>query len=82
MGKPTVATRTSFMKYFENYVGLASTKEEYIREIENALTDNNLANIKKRVEFAKTHSWEAFVNKIYGLIDEISMEKAKNKKEK
>lgn len=82
MGKPTVATRTSFMKYFENYVGLASTKEEYIREIENALTDNNLEDIKKRVEFAKTHSWEAFVNKIYGLIDEISMEKAKNKKEK
>lgn len=69
MGKPTVATRTTFMKYFKDYTYLPSTKEEYVIEIEKALNEDNNNLQKQRIEFAKEHSWENFVNKIYNYIE-------------
>ncbi|MEA3503949.1 MAG: glycosyltransferase [Bacteroidota bacterium] len=75
MGKPTVATRTTFMKYFEDYTYLPSSKEEYVIAIENALSDNSSDKEKKRIAFAKTHTWENFVNKIYSHIKTIESEK-------
>jgi len=70
MGKPVVATKTSFMKfYFNDYSYLPSTKEEYIIEIEKALNEDNSNLQKQRVEYAREHSWESFVNKIYYYIE-------------
>ena len=71
MGKPVVATNTSFMRfYFKEYSYLADTKEEYVTLIEKALNDDSPKLQKQRIKFAREHSWENFVNKIYQHIEE------------
>jgi glycosyltransferase involved in cell wall biosynthesis len=65
MGKATVATKTTFMAYFKDYVHLPTTKEEYIVAIDKALKENNPKEVQRRIEFAGTHTWENFVKKIY-----------------
>jgi glycosyltransferase involved in cell wall biosynthesis len=68
MGKPTVATYTEAMSIFKDHVYLAKNKEEYITYINNALTENNKDLEEKRKAFARTHTWENSVNKIYNAI--------------
>ncbi len=70
MGKPTVATKTTFMKYFKDYTYQPTNKEEYVEAIEKALKENNSQMEKKRIVYAKSHSWENFVSKIYNHIEE------------
>ncbi len=69
MGKPTVATKTTFMEYFKDYTYLPTTKEEYIIEIEKALREDSHAKQKSRRDFAAEHTWENFVGKIYHYIE-------------
>jgi len=70
MGKPVVATKTSFMKYyFKDYSYLAETKEEYVKYIETALIEDSSELAAKRTAYAREHSWEAFVSKIYEHIE-------------
>ncbi len=74
MGKPVVATNTSFMRfYFNDYSYLADTKEEYVTQIERALREDSPELISKRIEYAGEHSWEAFVSKIYDQIEKPSL---------
>ncbi len=68
MGKPVVATKTSTMSVFSEYVYLSRNAEEYIRNIQKAITDNSVDKEKKRIEFARTHTWENSVNEIYKAI--------------
>ena len=70
MGKPTVATKTTFMAYFKDYTYLPKTKEEYITAIEKALREDSPELQKKRKAYAAEHTWENFVNKIYNYIDD------------
>lgn len=78
MGKPVVATNTSFMRfYFKDYSYLADTKEEYVTLIEKALIDDSPKLKKRRIEFAREHSWENFVNNIYQRIEETEKDKDK-----
>lgn len=71
MGKPVVATNTSFMRfYFKDYSYLADTKEEYVTQIEKALEEDTPELQQQRIEFAREHSWENFVNRIYKYIEE------------
>lgn len=70
MGKPTVATKTTFMAYFKDYTYLPTSKEEYVEAIDKALKENTAEEEKRRIEFASTHTWENFVNKIYSYIEE------------
>ena len=78
MGKPVVATNTSFMRfYFKDYSYLADTKEEYVTLIEKALSDDSPKLQKQRIKFAREHSWEEFVNNIYQHIEETEKNKVK-----
>ncbi len=71
-GKPTVATDTEAMQFFSDFVYLCDTPESYIKNIELALAENNDADVKKkRIEFAKSHTWPASVNKLYEIIDSL-----------
>ena len=70
MGKPTVATKTTFMAYFKDHTYLPATKEEYIIEIDKALKENSPELEKKRIALASEHTWENFVQKIYDRIEE------------
>ncbi len=71
MGKPTVATKTTFMAYFKDYVYLPSNKEEYIKYLKQAIEENTPEKEKQRIAFASTHSWKNFVDKIYNYIEEL-----------
>ncbi|MDQ6763428.1 MAG: glycosyltransferase [Bacteroidota bacterium] len=71
-GKPTVATDTEAMRFFSDFVYLCDTPESYIKNIECALAENNVPDItKKRIDFAKSHTWPASVNKLYDVIDSL-----------
>lgn len=71
-GKPTVATDTEAMQFFSEFVYLCDTPESYLRNIERALTEEENTGIKKRrIEFAKSHTWPASVNKLYEVIDSL-----------
>jgi glycosyltransferase involved in cell wall biosynthesis len=68
MGKPVVATRTSFMLGFSEHVHLFDNIQEFEIKIEEAL--NELTDIKKSLErknFAASHSWRTCTEKIYSL---------------
>ncbi len=71
MGKATVATKTTFMAYFKDYVHLPSNKEEYIDAIQKAFNENSDEIIQSRIAYASTHTWENFVNKIYQHMDDV-----------
>ena len=68
MGKPVIATKTKAMEMFEDCVYLASTRQEYISLIEKALAENSIELIKKRVGFARSHTWSNNVSAIYNAI--------------
>ncbi len=71
-GKPVVATDTKAMRFFDDFVYLCETPESYIMNIEKALAENANAGIKeKRIEFAKSHTWPASVNKLYDVIKNL-----------
>ena len=74
MGKPTVATKTTFMNYFKDHTYLPATKEEYVIEIDKALKEDNKELRKERISYASGHTWENFVNKIYDQIEIIEKE--------
>lgn len=71
-GKPTVATDTEAMRFFSDFVYLCDTPASYIKNIELALAENNDNGVKeKRIDFAKSHTWPASVNKLYKVIDAL-----------
>lgn len=77
MGKPTLATTTKAMEMFKDHVYLGSTKEEYIALTEKALLENSTELVKKRIEFAKSHTWENNVLAIYNAIKQSTNNKIK-----
>jgi glycosyltransferase involved in cell wall biosynthesis len=78
MGKPTVATKTSFMDYFRDYTYLAATPNEYVACIEKALRDNKTEFEQLRRKFALTHTWENNVEAISRLIRKVELGKTHN----
>ncbi len=69
MGKPTVATNTEAMSIFAAHVGLAASREEYIKLIEVALATDSPALQHARKTFAASHTWENNVKEIYKAIN-------------
>lgn len=68
MGKPTVATKTRAMDLFKDHVYLASTREDYITNIERALVENSEDLKISRIAFAESHTWENCVSSMYDYI--------------
>lgn len=68
MGKPVVATYTEAMQYFRDYVSLASDTESWIKAIAYELSVDSSELKEERIAFARSHSWEANVHRIYDLI--------------
>ncbi len=67
MGKPTVATDTPAMKMFLPHVYLAVGVNGYIDAINKAMESRSTEEVNAAVEFAKGHTWEACVEKIYSV---------------
>ncbi|MCX6283288.1 MAG: glycosyltransferase [Bacteroidetes bacterium] len=68
MGKPVVATLTEAMSVFKDHVYMASSKEDYVNLIEQALKEDSPDKTLAREKFARGHTWEANVNEIYKAI--------------
>ncbi len=68
MGKPVVATKTDFMSFFQDYCYLSTDAASCIQCIEKALAEDTPSLRNQRIAFARTHSWENNVQKIYDLI--------------
>jgi glycosyltransferase involved in cell wall biosynthesis len=77
MGKPVIATKTKAMEMFRNCVYLASTGQDYIRLIERALSENTIELANKRIDFARSHTWENNVSAIYSSIIKATKNKFK-----
>lgn len=73
MGKPVVATRTIGMRLFEDYVYLAEPAGDYVGLIEKALQESGEGERKKRISFARSHSWKEVLNNIYDAIEMTQM---------
>ena len=72
MGKPIIATKTKAMDMFKDCVYLGESKEEYITLTEKALSENAPELEKKRINFAKSHTWTNNVLAIYDAIIKAS----------
>ncbi|MFL5789736.1 MAG: glycosyltransferase [Flavisolibacter sp.] len=70
-GKPVVATYTPAMEPFSNYVYLSHSANEFNDYLNVAMQDQVNVDIHKRVEFAKSHTWEASVEKLYEIIHSL-----------
>ena len=57
-GKSVVATDLDELHYYQEYVRLASSTEEWLRAIELALEDRSPALVEKRLRFARQNTWE------------------------
>ncbi len=71
MGKPTVATDTPAMQMFLPHVYLAVGTTAYTLAISNALKDRSATEIKEAITLAKGHTWDACVEKIYAVQNEM-----------
>ena len=71
MGKPTVATLTETMKVFKDHTYLAETNEDYVKLIDLAINENSEEKELKRINFAKTHTWENNVSAIYNAFEKV-----------
>jgi GT2 family glycosyltransferase/glycosyltransferase involved in cell wall biosynthesis len=56
-GKPVVATRLEELGRYADFARLASTAEEWLASLENALVDSSPGRVKERVEFARRNTW-------------------------
>jgi len=71
MGKPVIATKTATMELFKDHVFLCTSLTEYQDALEKALLDKDINNIRNKIMFAQSHSWENNVNYIYKLIEDF-----------
>ena len=77
MGKPTVATATKAMEVFKDYVYLANDAAQFISLVETALADKSIELKAKRIDFARSHTWENSVKEIYTVINQLNTETTK-----
>jgi teichuronic acid biosynthesis glycosyltransferase TuaH len=75
MGKPVVATRQETMSVFNGYAYLASDKEEYVALIQKAFLEDSTELEHQRERFARTHSWDKIVEKMFHFMEESISDK-------
>lgn len=68
LGKPVVAVKTPAMEMFSAHIYLAENKGIFLEKITLALAENNITKQQERVTFARSHSWENCIQKMYDTI--------------
>ncbi|MBT2290572.1 glycosyltransferase [Paenibacillus albidus] len=69
MGKPVIVPQYDEILEFVEYVYFARNQEDFSRKLGEALAENSTELIKKRIEFAKTNTWNYRVDEINKLIN-------------
>jgi len=68
-GLPAVSTRYPAAEAMGDMVRCATTPDEFVVAIEQAIADNTEAAVQRRREYARNHTWERQVAKMSELID-------------
>lgn len=69
-GKPVVSVRTPDVERFARYLRIADTREEFMREIENALLDDDEVSRRDRMEAVAPLTWEARADEVWRKVEE------------
>jgi len=73
-GKSVVATDLHELRYYQEYVRLVSTVDEWLRAIELALEDYLPVQVTKRMRFARQNTWDERIVLIQDAIQSISQD--------
>jgi GT2 family glycosyltransferase/glycosyltransferase involved in cell wall biosynthesis len=58
-GKPVVATAMNELKRLSDLVYIAENTEEFVRQLDIAVQEDRPGTLERRVEFARSNSWQA-----------------------
>jgi glycosyltransferase involved in cell wall biosynthesis len=64
LGLPVVSTALPECEFFQDYITVAQTREEFLKCIEYSLTQDTPELHRKRMDFARDNSWDARVEVI------------------
>jgi len=56
-GKPVVATNLGELRYYQEYIQLAGTPDEWLDALDQAIRSNSLEQIRARQDFARQNTW-------------------------
>jgi|GEM_PF-2348977 len=70
-GKPVVSSKLPELLPYAEFLYLSEGKEEFLKNIEAALKENDENLIKRRVELARENDWEGRFHQIQGYIPSI-----------
>ncbi len=73
-GKSIVATNLVELRYYQEYVRLASSEREWLEAIELALADYSPTQVNKRLSFARQNAWDERILIIEDAIRSISQD--------
>ncbi len=73
-GKSVVATDLDELRYYQEFVRLASSASQWLEAIELALQDYHPGQVEKRLSFARQNTWDERILLIEDAIQSISQE--------
>jgi glycosyltransferase involved in cell wall biosynthesis len=71
-GKAVVATDLNELRYYSEYVRLASTPDEWLEAIETALKDYSPVHVQERINFARKNTWEIRLKELQKIIASLN----------
>lgn len=77
-GRPVVATDFPATNTFRDIIGVAGTREEFLRHV-NASLEGEDTSRNARIETARNNSWTSMVENLSGIIEDAIAEKSKGK---
>jgi glycosyltransferase involved in cell wall biosynthesis len=72
-GRPVVSTPVAQLERWEGLVRIARGPREFVQAVQLALTERTPADFARRREFAEQNSWDARVERIGALLEQIGM---------
>ena len=68
LGKPIVSTAAGGVELFPDLIFITDNYGEFLKQVENALNDNNTILKEKRVAAVRKYSWDSHVNELYDFL--------------
>lgn len=73
-GKPIVSVPLEELKIYDDYIYFADRPEDFLRQIEIALVENNFDIFNKRIEFAQMNDWSSRFDMVCSAISDLYQE--------
>lgn len=69
-GKPVVSVDMPDVRAFSEVIYIGKDHEDYIKQVERALEEDNSERVEKRLQLAKQNSWEARTNTMLNIVQQ------------